>query len=92
MDDSHFTPSKSKFGKWLDTRGIYAPDFAARFRIELNIMMELVYQDKAEVTTEVRTKLRDAIREIDPTMNTYDFWTSQTPDHIPIPIMPRLPN
>lgn len=89
MSDPHFTRSKSKFGKWLDLRSIYPPDFATRFRIDLDTLVELVYEANADLPSEVRTKLRDAIREIDPTVNTYDFWQNQVPEQMSSTVPPQ---
>ncbi|MFD1674138.1 hypothetical protein [Alicyclobacillus fodiniaquatilis] len=66
---------KTKFSKWLEQNEIQPAAFAKRYRIELETLKELMSNTNAEVTHEERNKLRKAIREIDPTANTYDFWS-----------------
>ncbi|MFD1674469.1 hypothetical protein [Alicyclobacillus fodiniaquatilis] len=66
---------KTQFSKWLEEKEIQPMEFAKRYGIELEILNQLISDTNAEITHDARNKLRKAIREIEPTANTYDFWS-----------------
>ncbi|MBP1944628.1 helix-turn-helix transcriptional regulator [Cytobacillus luteolus] len=66
---------RSKLGKWLDQRGISQTWLANKSGVNRNTINDLAAGDSDRApTTRTIKKILKALREIDPTVNSNDFF------------------
>jgi putative transcriptional regulator len=65
---------RSKFGKWLDKQKVSQSDLSRISGIPISTISALVRGESESPTRLTEKKLRKAIKEIDPNMDSNDFW------------------
>ncbi|WP_134705201.1 XRE family transcriptional regulator [Ammoniphilus sp. YIM 78166] len=65
---------RSKFGKWLETKGIKQSWIANRSGISKGTICQLANDENRFPTIKNAHRIIDTLREIDPTIEQVDFW------------------
>jgi DNA-binding XRE family transcriptional regulator len=66
---------RSKFGKWIDRRGLKQEWIAEKSGVSRSTISQLANDDEREPTLKNARKIIKALREIDPNVKQDDFWS-----------------
>lgn len=69
-----FGPPRTKFGKWLDKKGITQSEFGRQSGVSVKTISDLARGRTANPTRLTSKKLMKALKSIDPTVNEKQFW------------------
>jgi predicted transcriptional regulator len=69
-----FGPPRSKFGKWLDKHDVSQTEMSEKSGVSITTIGSLARGDAKRPTRLTERKLRKAIKEIDPNVDSSDFW------------------
>ncbi len=73
MDWSKLGKKRSKFGQWIDSRGLTQSDIVDMTGVSRRTINELAY-DLRNPSWDTRKKIMDAVNEIDKDKSSSDFW------------------
>lgn len=65
---------RSRFGLWIDQRGIKQQWIAIRSGLSRGTISQLAMNDNRSPTVKNANKIIQILREIDPNVNQSDFW------------------
>jgi transcriptional regulator with XRE-family HTH domain len=66
--------NRSKFGKWLDSKGVSQSEISRRSGVSDATVNNLATGKSKKPTRLTERKLRRALKEIDPKVRSSDFW------------------
>lgn len=65
---------RTRFGEWIDERGIKQEEVSKRSGLNRNIVSRLANEDDARPSWRTRKRLMDALRGYDDDVRGDDFW------------------
>lgn len=66
---------RSKFGKWVDKKGIKQQWIAEKSGVSRSTISQLASEDERFPTLKNAKKIIKVLKQIDPTINQDDFWS-----------------
>lgn len=69
-----FGPPRSKFGKWIERRGLTQTDIAEMSGVTVQTVSRLANGTTQSPTRLTARKIINALRNFDPTVDARDFW------------------
>lgn len=74
MDWSRLGKKRSKFGQWMDERGIETRELSNKSGVNRNTLGQLANRDDVSPSWRTRKRLREVAKDFDEEFSDDDFW------------------